>query len=169
MIAWHMLSRDEDYAFARPSLTREKIRKLELITGAKHERRRERHIDSSYLAALAFPEGRFAGLCTPSPSPLRHEVALSATSLLHRRGPWHRHPFYVALVTVSRARPVLYRNGIGAVTVPMDSCQQDSPRTPRQPGSSNMSSPPAVSRSTTSIAATATSDRSRFRSPDSRS
>ena len=57
MIAWHMLSRDEDYAFARPSLTREKIRKLELITGAKHERRRERHIDSSYLAALAFPEG----------------------------------------------------------------------------------------------------------------
>ncbi len=35
VIAWHMLSRGEDYAFARPSLTREKIRKLELATGAE--------------------------------------------------------------------------------------------------------------------------------------
>jgi hypothetical protein len=39
VIAWHMLSRGEDYAFARASLTREKIRKLELATGA--ERRRQ--------------------------------------------------------------------------------------------------------------------------------
>ena len=33
-----MLSRGEDYAFARPSLTREKIRKLELATGAERQK-----------------------------------------------------------------------------------------------------------------------------------
>src|SRR3954469_22707818 len=36
--AWHMLSRGEDYAFARPSLTREKLRKLELMTGAERRK-----------------------------------------------------------------------------------------------------------------------------------
>jgi transposase len=36
--AWHMLNRGEDYAFARPSLTREKIRKLELLTGAERRK-----------------------------------------------------------------------------------------------------------------------------------
>ncbi len=30
-----MLSRGEDYAFARPSLVREKLRRLELLTGAE--------------------------------------------------------------------------------------------------------------------------------------
>jgi transposase len=30
-----MLTRGEDYAFARPSLTRKKLRRLELITGAE--------------------------------------------------------------------------------------------------------------------------------------
>jgi transposase len=38
VIAWHMLSRGEDYAFTRPSLTREKIRKLELATGAERRK-----------------------------------------------------------------------------------------------------------------------------------
>ncbi len=38
VIGWHMLSRSEDYAFARPSLTREKLRRLELMTGAKHQK-----------------------------------------------------------------------------------------------------------------------------------
>jgi len=37
-----MLSRGEDYAFARPSLTREKLRRLELLTGA--ERRKGKRI-----------------------------------------------------------------------------------------------------------------------------
>ena len=40
VIAWHMLSRGQDYAFARPSLTREKLRRLELMVGA--ERRQGR-------------------------------------------------------------------------------------------------------------------------------
>lgn len=38
VIAWHMLARDEDYAFARPSLVREKVRRLELLTGAERHR-----------------------------------------------------------------------------------------------------------------------------------
>src|SRR5438876_2650186 len=38
VIAWHMLSRGEDYAFARPSLTREKLRRLELLTGAERRK-----------------------------------------------------------------------------------------------------------------------------------
>jgi transposase len=38
VIAWHMLSRGEDYAFVRPSLVREKIRKLELMTGAERRK-----------------------------------------------------------------------------------------------------------------------------------
>ena len=38
VIAWHMLSHGEDYAFARPSLTREKIRRLELMTRAERQK-----------------------------------------------------------------------------------------------------------------------------------
>jgi transposase len=38
VIAWHMLGRGEDYAFARPSLVREKLRKLELLTGAERRK-----------------------------------------------------------------------------------------------------------------------------------
>ncbi len=38
VIAWHMLTRGEDYAFARPSLTREKLRRLELMTGAERRK-----------------------------------------------------------------------------------------------------------------------------------
>jgi transposase len=61
LIAWHMLSRGEDYAFARPSLTREKIRKLELATGAERQKgkrigvwaTREQHRLDKELAARA--------------------------------------------------------------------------------------------------------------------
>ncbi len=38
VIAWQMLNRSEDYAFARPSLTREKLRRLELMTGAERQK-----------------------------------------------------------------------------------------------------------------------------------
>ena len=34
VLAWHLLTRGEDYAFARPSLVRRKIRRLELTAGA---------------------------------------------------------------------------------------------------------------------------------------
>jgi transposase len=61
VIAWHMLSRDEDYAFARPSLTRQKLRRLELMTGAQHQTgkrigvwaTREQHRLDKELAAQA--------------------------------------------------------------------------------------------------------------------
>jgi transposase len=61
VIAWHMLSRGEDYAFARPSLTREKLRRLELMTGAERRKgkrigvfaTREQHQLDKKLAAQA--------------------------------------------------------------------------------------------------------------------
>jgi transposase len=61
VIAWHMLSRGEDYAFARPSLTREKLRRLELMTGAEHQKgkrigvwvTKEQHRLDQQLAAQA--------------------------------------------------------------------------------------------------------------------
>ena len=34
VLSWHLLTREEDYAFARPSLVREKVRRLELAAGA---------------------------------------------------------------------------------------------------------------------------------------
>ncbi|HET9117235.1 MAG TPA: hypothetical protein VFN75_04025 [Pseudonocardiaceae bacterium] len=34
MLCWHLLTKGEDYAFARPSLVRRKVRALELKTGA---------------------------------------------------------------------------------------------------------------------------------------
>ena len=38
VLCWHLIIKGEDYAFARPSLTREKIRKLELATGAERQK-----------------------------------------------------------------------------------------------------------------------------------
>jgi hypothetical protein len=56
-----MLSRGEDYAFARPSLTRETLRRLELKTGAERRKgkrigvfaTREQHLLDKQLAAQA--------------------------------------------------------------------------------------------------------------------
>jgi hypothetical protein len=44
VICWYMLTHEQDYAFARPSLTREKLRRLELLTGAEPNRGR-RHAE----------------------------------------------------------------------------------------------------------------------------
>jgi transposase len=38
VIAWNMLTNDEDYAFTRPAALREKLRRLELMTGAEPQR-----------------------------------------------------------------------------------------------------------------------------------
>jgi transposase len=40
VLCWHLLTKDEDYAFARPSLTRQKTRRLELAAGASRRPRR---------------------------------------------------------------------------------------------------------------------------------
>jgi transposase len=63
VIAWHMLTRGEDYAFVRPSLVREKIRRLELMVGAERRQGRrnpvrvfatsEQHRPEKELAAQA--------------------------------------------------------------------------------------------------------------------
>ncbi len=38
VLCWHLITKDEDYAFARPSLTAHKRRKLELTAGATSRR-----------------------------------------------------------------------------------------------------------------------------------
>jgi hypothetical protein len=38
VLCWHLLSTDTDYAFARPSLTPEKLRRMELVAGAESRR-----------------------------------------------------------------------------------------------------------------------------------
>jgi transposase len=49
VLFWHLLTRDEDYAFARPSLTRKKLRALELRAGAeRHPGRRDLATKNSY-------------------------------------------------------------------------------------------------------------------------
>ena len=40
MLFWHLLSRGEDYAYARPAMTRHKIRRLELLAGAPPQKGR---------------------------------------------------------------------------------------------------------------------------------
>ena len=40
VLFWHLLARKEDYAFARPAMTRNKIRKLELLAGAPPQKGR---------------------------------------------------------------------------------------------------------------------------------
>jgi len=41
VLFWHLLSRGEDYAFARPAMTRNKIRRLELLAGALPQKGRK--------------------------------------------------------------------------------------------------------------------------------
>jgi transposase len=49
VLFWHMLTRQEDYAFARPALTRHKLRELELRAGAqRHPGRRSLKNKSGY-------------------------------------------------------------------------------------------------------------------------
>jgi transposase len=40
VLFWHMLTNEQDYAFARPAMTRNKIRKLELLAGAPPQKGR---------------------------------------------------------------------------------------------------------------------------------
>jgi transposase len=40
VLFWHLLTREQDYAFGRPAMTRNKIRKLELLAGAPSQKGR---------------------------------------------------------------------------------------------------------------------------------
>jgi transposase len=44
VLCWHLLVRGEDYAFTRPSLNREKVRRLELLAGAEQRRGRPHRV-----------------------------------------------------------------------------------------------------------------------------
>jgi transposase len=49
VLFWHLLTREEDYAFGRPSLTRKKLRALELRAGAeRHPGRRDLATKNAY-------------------------------------------------------------------------------------------------------------------------
>jgi transposase len=41
VLFWHLLTRNEDYAYARPAMTRNKIRRLELLAGAPSQKGRK--------------------------------------------------------------------------------------------------------------------------------
>ena len=41
VLLWHLLTREEDYAFARPAMTRNKVRRLELLAGAPAQKGRK--------------------------------------------------------------------------------------------------------------------------------
>jgi hypothetical protein len=38
VLFWHLLTKEQDYAFGRPTLTRKKLRRLELLAGAERRR-----------------------------------------------------------------------------------------------------------------------------------
>jgi hypothetical protein len=40
VLFWHLLTREQDYAFGRPGMTRNKIRRLELLAGAPPQKGR---------------------------------------------------------------------------------------------------------------------------------
>jgi hypothetical protein len=40
VLFWHLLTREQDYAFGRPAMTRNKIRRLELLAGAPPQKGR---------------------------------------------------------------------------------------------------------------------------------
>ena len=40
VLFWHLLTREQDYAFARPAMTRHKIRRLELLAGGRSQKGR---------------------------------------------------------------------------------------------------------------------------------
>jgi transposase len=48
VLAWHLITKDQDYAFARPSLITHKRRKLELAAGAPSRRGNHRLPGAAY-------------------------------------------------------------------------------------------------------------------------
>jgi hypothetical protein len=48
VLAWHLITKDQDYAFARPSLVTHKRRKLELAAGAPSRRGNHRLPGAAY-------------------------------------------------------------------------------------------------------------------------
>lgn len=90
VICFHMLQRGESYAFGRPSLTREKLRRLELMSGASRQPHGKHH-----------PERIFAPRAQHD---LEREVALQAeTAYLRLMSDWQKAPSAGASATGGRA------------------------------------------------------------------
>jgi transposase len=60
VLCWHMISRGEDYAFARPSLTAKKLRALELKAGTPSRRGRKGSAAAYSLREVRAREKRMA-------------------------------------------------------------------------------------------------------------
>jgi transposase len=81
VLFWHLLTKEEDYAFERPSLTRRKLRSLELITtegwrqgrysGPRvHETKKDRDREAEFAERVETPIAAWS----PTGSPERREV-----------------------------------------------------------------------------------------------
>ena len=71
VVFWHLLTREEDYAFGRPTLTRRKLRALELKVGTGWRRGRTR-------ARASTRQGRTGSVSASSPSRPRSPIAGSS-------------------------------------------------------------------------------------------
>jgi transposase len=100
VIVWHMLTKGEDYAFARPSLTREKLRRLELMTGA--ERQRGRRHRERVFAPRAQHDAE------------RQLAAQAEAAYMRLMSDWHPRPGVGAGVTRGRVKTPTKRRGSAA-------------------------------------------------------
>jgi transposase len=100
VIVWHMLRRGEDYAFARPSLTRQKLRRLELLTGVERQQGR-RNLERVFAP------------------PAQHEAerqlaAQAEVAYLRLMSDWHPKPRAGAGATRGRVKTPSSRRGSAA-------------------------------------------------------
>jgi transposase len=98
VLFWHLLTREQDYAFARPSLTRHKLRRLELMAGdpprrgqrsdssaskreQRHERELSEQVEQAYRRLVAdwqqAPNNNGAG-ATPGRASSSHQTGQAA-------------------------------------------------------------------------------------------
>jgi transposase len=69
VLFWHLLTREQDYAFQRPSLTRKKLRGLELRAGAeRHPGRRDLPTKNAYSQRAERAASRSTATRRPAPS-----------------------------------------------------------------------------------------------------
>jgi transposase len=100
VIVWHMLHRGEDYAFARPSLTREKLRRLELMNGAERQQGRRHAV--RVFAPRAQHDAE------------REMAAQAEAAYLRLMSDWHPRPRAGAGATTGRVKTPSKRRGSAA-------------------------------------------------------
>jgi hypothetical protein len=104
VLFWHLLTREQDYAFGRPSLTRHKLRRLELMAGdpprrgrrsgsgaskreQRHERELSEQVEQAYRRLVAdwqqAPNNSGAG-ATPGRASSSHQTGQAARHCFQR-------------------------------------------------------------------------------------